>query len=102
MRAASQAAVQVSDPSFETAQSELSQLRAQLQKAQAAAGRSGTQNGGRAQVGAQTQRTSCSSPSSRPARLLADCSLSIYTGERDILFAEHCNNSAASSCWALS
>ncbi|CAK0771701.1 hypothetical protein CVIRNUC_003887 [Coccomyxa viridis] len=39
----------VSDPSFETAQSELSQLRAQLQKAQAAAGRSGPQNGGRAQ-----------------------------------------------------
>ena len=52
MRASSQAAVQVSDPSFETAQSELSQLRAQLHKAQAAAGRSGAQNGGRAQVGA--------------------------------------------------
>ena len=50
MRAATRAAVQASDPSFETAQSELSQLRAQLQKAQAAAGRSGVQNGGRAQV----------------------------------------------------
>ena len=59
MRAASQAIVQVSDPSFETAQSELSQLRAQLQKAQAAAGRTGTQNGGRAQVGAQTPHTCC-------------------------------------------
>ena len=62
MRAASQSTVQVSDPSFETAQSELSQLRAQLQKAQAAAGRSSTQNGGRAQVCAQTQHTKCPFP----------------------------------------
>ena len=59
MKAATRAAAQVSDPSFETAQSELSQLRAQLQKAQAAAGRSGPQNGGRGQVCAQTQRTGC-------------------------------------------
>ena len=77
MRAASRAAVQVSDPSFETAQSELSQLRAQLQKAQAAAGRSGAQNGGRAQVGAQT--LGHMSPIPCLTRLLAVCSLSAPT-----------------------
>ncbi|CAL5228018.1 g11080 [Coccomyxa viridis] len=41
-------AAPVSDPSYETARSELGQLRAQLKKAQAAAGRPAGQNGGMA------------------------------------------------------
>ena len=98
MGAASQAAVQVSDPSFETAQSELSQLRAQLQKAQAAAGRSGAQNGGRAQVGAQTQHTSCSSPNSCLACLPADCRFLPSLDRVMYGVADHCNDSVALSC----
>ena len=43
--------LQVSDPSYETARSELGELRAQLKKAQAAAGRPAGQNGGMAKVG---------------------------------------------------
>ena len=51
--------VQVSDASSGTAQSELSQLRAQLQKAKVAAGRSSGQNGGRAKVGTQMNQERC-------------------------------------------
>lgn len=51
--------MQVSDASFGTSQSELSQLRAQLRKAKAAAGRSSAQNGGRAKVGTQVIQIHC-------------------------------------------
>lgn len=88
----------MSDPSFETAQSELSQLRAQLQKAQAAAGRSGPQNGGRAQVCAQTQRTGCPFPTFCPACIPAQCRVLPSLGKVIYGAVEHCSTSVAPSC----